>query len=116
MTQVADCTLNQSSTKPGKTEQLQNHEQNSDKHMKTSIVRATILLPVLTVMTGCIPSPRELETTPVKVQTPKGIVTCQLYRQDRVDWDRAIDFPATKMSVPEADAYCQQEGQRRVQR
>jgi len=82
--------------------------------MKTSIVKATILLPVLTVVTGCIPSPRELETTPVKVQTSKGIVTCQLYRHDRVTWDRAIDLPATKMSVSEADAYCRQEGQRRL--
>jgi hypothetical protein len=31
-----------------------------------------------------------------------------------VTWDRAIDFPATKMSVKQADAYCRQEGQRRL--
>ncbi len=84
--------------------------------MKTSTKKIALMVPVLAVVAGCIPSPRELETTPVKVQTPKGVVTCQLYRQDRVDWDRAIDFPATKMSVPEADAYCQQEGQRRLKR
>lgn len=68
------------------------------------------------MLTACIPTPEELETTPVKVQTPKGVVTCQLYRPDRISWDRAIDFPATKMSVPEADAYCKQEGQRRLNR
>ncbi|GAB4534763.1 MAG: hypothetical protein Tsb0024_04560 [Ruegeria sp.] len=84
--------------------------------MTSTTVKSTVLLAGLAVLAGCIPSPRDLETTPVKVQTPKGVVTCQLYRQDRVDWDRAIDFPATKMSVPEADAYCQQEGQRRLGR
>lgn len=84
--------------------------------MKTSTKKIALMVPVLAVVAGCIPSPRELETPPVQVQTPKGVVTCQLYRQDRVDWDRAIDFPATKMSVPEADAYCQQEGQRRLKR
>ncbi len=84
--------------------------------MKFSFVKTTVMVSALAGLAGCIPSPRDLETTPVKVQTPKGVVTCQLYRQDRVDWDRAIDFPATKMSVPEADAYCQQEGQRRLKR
>ncbi|WP_298935446.1 hypothetical protein [uncultured Ruegeria sp.] len=82
--------------------------------MKTPLAKATVLLPVLAALTACIPSPEDLETTPVKVQTPKGVVTCQLYRPDRVTWDRAIDFPADKMSVPEADAYCKQEGQRQL--
>ncbi|MGV6802890.1 MAG: hypothetical protein ACWA49_01700 [Ruegeria sp.] len=84
--------------------------------MKSTILKFAVLFPITATLTGCIPTPRELESTPVKVQTPKGVVTCQLYRLDRVDWDRAIDFPATKMSVPEADAYCQQEGQRRLKR
>ncbi|WP_170480607.1 hypothetical protein [Ruegeria arenilitoris] len=75
---------------------------------------ATLTVPLVAVLSGCIPTPEDLETTPVTVQTPKGEVTCQLYRQDRVSWDRAINFPATKMSVPEADAYCRQEGQRRL--
>ncbi|WP_298848228.1 hypothetical protein [uncultured Ruegeria sp.] len=83
--------------------------------MNAPRIKTLILLPVIAVVTAaCIPTPEELETPPVKVQTPKGVVTCQLYRQNRVTWDRAIDFPATKMSVPEADAYCRQEGQRRL--
>ncbi|SLN71611.1 hypothetical protein [Ruegeria meonggei] len=82
--------------------------------MKSTTVKLVLTLPVLAVLTACIPSPEDLETTPVKVQTPKGEVTCQLYRQDRVTWDRAINYPATKMTVPEADAYCRQEGQRRL--
>ena len=82
--------------------------------MKTPLAKAAVLLPVFAALTACIPSPEDLETTPVKVQTPKGVVTCQLYRPDRVTWDRAIDFPATKMSVPEADAYCKQAGQRQL--
>ena len=73
-------------------------------------------IPLMATLSACIPSPEQLETTPVKVQTPKGVVTCQLYRQDRVTWDRAIDFPAIKMSVPEADNYCRQEGLRRLNR
>ena len=82
--------------------------------MKSTTVKFVLTLPVLAVLTACIPSPEDLETTPVKIQTPKGEVTCQLYRQDRVTWDRAINYPGTKMTVPEADAYCRQEGQRRL--
>ncbi|NOC44666.1 MULTISPECIES: hypothetical protein [Ruegeria] len=83
--------------------------------MKAPRFKTLLLFPVVAIVTtACIPTPEELETTPVKVQTPKGVVTCQLYRHDRVTWDRAIDFPASKMSVPEADAYCRQEGQRRL--
>ncbi|WP_170760702.1 hypothetical protein [Ruegeria lacuscaerulensis] len=82
--------------------------------MKATLVTKILMLLLVASLAACIPSPEDLETTPVKVQTPKGEVTCQLYRQDRVTWDRAINFPATKMSVPEADAYCRQEGQRRL--
>ncbi|KIC44415.1 hypothetical protein RA28_15940 [Ruegeria sp. ANG-S4] len=82
--------------------------------MRRQIKAALIALPLAAVVAGCIPTPESLETTPVQVQTPKGVVTCQLYSQSRVSWDRAIDFPATKMSVPEADGYCRQEGQRRL--
>lgn len=82
--------------------------------MKNPLTKAIVLLPLVAIVAACIPSPKDLETTPVQVQTSKGVVTCQLYRQDRVTWDRAIDFPATKMSVPEADAICQQEGLRRI--
>lgn len=82
--------------------------------MNTSFTKIALTVPLLAMLAGCIPSPEELETAPVKVQTPKGEVTCQLYRPDRVIWDRATNFPATKMSVSEADAYCKQEGQRRL--
>ncbi|WP_170381119.1 hypothetical protein [Ruegeria atlantica] len=82
--------------------------------MKTSFIAKLAMLPLVAGLTACIPSPEDLETEPVKVQTPKGEVTCQLYRHDRVTWDRAINFPADKMSVPEADGYCRQEGQRRL--
>ncbi len=81
--------------------------------MKKTLKTAAIAVPLLAVLTACVPSPEEFESTPVQVQTPEGVVTCQLYRLDRVVWDRAIDFPATKMSVKEADNYCKQEGERR---
>lgn len=83
--------------------------------MKKPLTKAVLLLPLVAALSACIPSPEDLETTPVQVQTPKGVVTCQLYRHDRVTWDRAIDFPATRMSVADADAYCRQEGLRRLQ-
>ncbi|MES0827332.1 hypothetical protein [Ruegeria sp. SCP11] len=82
--------------------------------MRTSFIPKILMLPVAASLAACIPSPEDLETDPVKVQTSKGVVTCQLYRPDRVIWDRAIDYPATKMSVAEADGYCRQEGQRRL--
>ena len=84
--------------------------------MNRPLRTAFVMIPLAGLLTACIPSPEDFETTPVKVQTAKGVVTCQLYRQDRVNWDRAIDFPATKMSVAEADSYCRQEGQRRLNR
>lgn len=84
--------------------------------MKKPLRFFAVAVPLMVTLSACVPSPEDLETTPVKVQTPKGVVTCQLYRHDRVTWDRAIDFPATKMSVPEADNYCRQEGQRRLKR
>jgi hypothetical protein len=49
----------------------------------------------------------------VKVSTPQGVVTCQLYKHDRVIWDRAISRPET-MSVATADAVCVAEGKRRA--
>jgi len=61
-------------------------------------------------LAGCV-SPEQFETTPVQLETSKGIVTCQLYTKDRVLWDRSINRPAA-MSVEEADAICKQEGQR----
>jgi type IV pilus biogenesis protein CpaD/CtpE len=63
------------------------------------------------LLAGCVQSPEAYETTPVKVETPKGIVTCQLYTREIVVWDRAIDRPA-KMGVQEADAICRAEGER----
>ncbi|GAA6157962.1 MULTISPECIES: hypothetical protein [unclassified Ruegeria] len=82
--------------------------------MIMTLAKPILFLTLIAGLTGCVPSPEDFETTPVKIQTPEGEITCQLYRQDRVNWDRAIDFPATKLTVPQADAYCKQEGQRRL--
>lgn len=65
------------------------------------------------ILTGCL-SPQYFESDPVKLTTPKGVVICQLYKQNQVIWDRAIDRPES-MSVAEADAYCIAEGQRRLE-
>ncbi|WP_372573985.1 hypothetical protein [Ruegeria jejuensis] len=67
------------------------------------------------ILSGCVPSPENYETTPVQVQTEKGIVTCQLYSKDLVVWDRAIDRP-NSMGVQEADAICKEEGKREKRR
>ncbi len=60
---------------------------------------------------GCVQSPAAYETTPVKLKTPKGVVTCQLYSKEQVIWDRSIDRP-NSMSVKEADDICLAEGLR----
>ena len=74
-------------------------------------VNVALLIAGTLALAACVPDPRDFETTPVQVKTPKGIVTCQLYTKERVIWDRAIDLPAG-MTVKEADAYCHQEGLR----
>ena len=66
----------------------------------------------ITVLAGCsIKS--GFETTPVDVQTSKGIVTCQLYTGERVLWDEAITM-ASSMGTEEANDVCRIEGQRRL--
>lgn len=71
---------------------------------------ATALL-LLACLGGCVPDPRQYESTPVQVTTAKGTVTCQLYTRDIVSWDRAINRP-NSMGVQEADDICLAEGKR----
>ncbi len=82
--------------------------------MTSTTTKVALILPALVALTACVPSPVDLETEPVQVPTQKGVVTCQLYTKNRVLWDRAIDFPATKMSVAEADNVCREEGLRQL--
>jgi hypothetical protein len=63
------------------------------------------------LLSACVLTPEAYETDPVDVETTQGIVTCQLYTENLVSWDRSIDRPAT-MSVQEADAVCKSEGLR----
>lgn len=74
-------------------------------------MRKTLILAVATglIVSGCSIDQRAYETEPVQVSTSKGIVTCQLYRDDRVLWDEATDFPAG-MTLAEADQICIREG------
>lgn len=65
------------------------------------------------ILAGCVASPEAYETPPVDLKTPKGVVTCQLYTDEIVLWDRAIRWPRT-ISAEEADAYCKEEGRRRA--
>lgn len=64
---------------------------------------------------GCAIDPRDYESAPVRVSSPKGVVTCQLYTEERVLWDRAIKVPAG-MSIAEGDQVCENEGLRRLNR
>ncbi|WGI23169.1 hypothetical protein [Amylibacter sp. IMCC11727] len=52
------------------------------------------------------------ETAPVAVTTEQGVVTCQLYTQRHVLWDRATHVPAG-MTIERGDEICRQEGERR---
>lgn len=62
------------------------------------------------VMAGCV-SKTAFESNPVQIKTPKGMVTCQLYTRDRIQWDESIAVPAG-MTKEEGDSYCVQEGHR----
>lgn len=73
---------------------------------------ALIAVPLL-ALAGCVSSPEAYETEPVELTTPKGTVTCQLYTDEIVLWDRAILWPRT-ISAAEADAVCKEEGRRRA--
>lgn len=75
--------------------------------------KLTIVAAVPLALAACVSDPRAYETEPVKVQTSKGTVTCQLYTKDLVRWDRSISRPSN-MSVDEADAICQAEGARQA--
>lgn len=72
---------------------------------------ASLFVLLLAGLTACA-SPEVYESDRVKVETPAGVVTCQLYTQRLVIWDRAIDRPGS-MSVSTADAICINEGERR---
>lgn len=50
-------------------------------------------------------------TAPAKVETPQGVVTCQLYTKERVLWDEAMAKPAN-MTDEQAHAICRNEGLR----
>ncbi|MDA5094380.1 hypothetical protein O2N63_09815 [Aliiroseovarius sp. KMU-50] len=62
------------------------------------------------VLTGCA-GKASFESNPVQIETPNGVVVCQLYTRDRVQWDEAIAVPSG-MTKAEGDAYCVQEGYR----
>lgn len=81
----------------------------SNSEKMTMKVMISALLASL-VLAGCV-DPRSYESTPVKVKTPQGVVTCQLYTKERVLWDRAIDMPRG-MSVAAGDQICLNEGAR----
>lgn len=75
----------------------------------TNKFRLTGTLLTTVLLAGCIGSPADYETTPVKVQTDKGVVICQLYTPQTVLWDRSIDRP-TSMTIDEADDICRARG------
>jgi hypothetical protein len=76
------------------------------------VLRSACFLSLVFGLAACIPDPRAYETPPVTLKTPEGPVTCQLYTDRIVAWDRSIDRPA-RMSLTEADGLCRAEGQRR---
>lgn len=75
-------------------------------------LKITAVLSTAILLSACAPDPQSFETEPVDVETELGTVTCQLYTERRVLWDRAIDRPKN-MSVREADNICRAEGLRR---
>lgn len=68
----------------------------------------SVVLGTLTLSTSAC-TPRNFESSPVKIVTPKGEVICQLYTRDITDWDRAIKIPSG-MSPETADGICRARG------
>ena len=62
------------------------------------------------LLSGCI-NPAQYETEPVVLKTKRGPVVCQLYTKERVDWDRAIQWPRG-IDQKAADKLCLAEGLR----
>ena len=69
--------------------------------------------PALALMLGVVflsaCTPKNMETTPVEVETAKGTVICQLYTRNMVYWDRSIHRPEG-MTADHADAVCAAKG------
>lgn len=79
--------------------------------MKTKAT-TTLAAVSLLALAGCI-DPADYETTPVKVESAKGTVVCQLYKERQVIWDEAISIPPG-MTIAEGDQICINEGLRRL--
>ena len=81
--------------------------------LKSHKVTAVFGCFAVVVLSGCALDHTRYETEPVKLQTAKGVVTCQLYTENQVIWDEAIEVPAG-MSIEEGDRICLAEGKRRL--
>ncbi|WP_116597140.1 hypothetical protein [Primorskyibacter marinus] len=79
----------------------------------TIVTKSGLMLVGAIALAGCT-SPEYFETEPVQVQTKQGVVTCQLYTKEVLDWDRSINRPSA-MSVELADQVCKAEGAARKQ-
>lgn len=75
------------------------------------LVKSLSLLAAPALVAGCVQDPRQYETPPHTVDVSKGVVTCQLYTQEFVYWDRATQWPSG-MSLDEADEICLEEGRK----
>ncbi|MDB3948198.1 hypothetical protein N9370_00325 [Paracoccaceae bacterium] len=64
----------------------------------------------LFIITGCV-NKKEHETTPIRLNTPEGLVVCQLHALDLIMWDTSITRPKS-MSKETADKICIVEGAR----
>jgi hypothetical protein len=70
-----------------------------------AIIAATSLM-------GCVPSPREMATAPISIDSPKGKISCQLFSAESTLWDMAISYPKG-VAQKDADEACRAEGKRR---
>ena len=73
-----------------------------------SLRKSAILLVASLALAGCF-SPEQYESEPVVLKTKQGPVVCQLYTKERIDWDRAIQWPRG-ISQEKADGLCLEEG------
>ncbi|MDO6726023.1 hypothetical protein Q4544_03670 [Cognatishimia sp. 1_MG-2023] len=73
----------------------------------SKFAKTAIVIGFAATLSACDRTP--YESTPVKVKSESGTVTCQLYTAERVMWDESIAHPES-MTKSDADNICQAKG------
>ncbi|NHF74375.1 hypothetical protein [Paracoccus xiamenensis] len=74
-------------------------------------IKLTLAIAAVATLSACSLNPKDYESAPILADSAMGPVTCQIYTEGQVTWDRSINRP-DGMSVETADNLCRAEGKR----